>query len=62
MDRFITNVVISILSFTLILCVEASVYLISVSLGVDKPSEVIFALLTLLLTNEYRNRMDKKLF
>ena len=62
MERFFTNVLISILFFALITCIGATVYMISVNLGVNKPAVVIIGLLTLLLTNEYRNRMDKKLF
>ena len=62
MERFFTNVLISILFFALITCIGATVYMVSVNLGVNKPAVVITALLSLLLTNEYRSRMDKKLF
>lgn len=62
MERFFTNVLISILFFALITCIGATVYMVSVNLGVNKPAVVITAFLSLLLTNEYRNRMDKKLF
>lgn len=62
MERFFTNVLISILFFALITCIGATVYMASVNLGVNKPAVVIFAFLGVLLTNEYRNRMDKKLF
>ena len=62
MERFFTNVLISILFFALITCIGAAVYMVSVNLGVNKPAVVICAFLSLLLTNEYRNRMDKKLF
>ena len=62
MERFFTNVMISIMFFALIACIGATVYMVSVNLGVNKPAVVITAFLSLLLTNEYRNRMDKKLF
>jgi hypothetical protein len=62
MERFFTNVLISILFFALITCIGATVYMVSVNLGVNKPTVVIIAFLGVLLTNEYRNRMDKKLF
>ena len=62
MERFFTNVMISIMFFALIACIGATVYMVSVNLGVNKPAVVIFTLLGVLLTNEYRNRMDKKLF
>lgn len=62
MERFFTNVLISILFFALITCIGATVYMISVNLGVNKPAVVIIAFLGVLLTNEYRNRMDKKIF
>lgn len=62
MERFFTNVLISILFFALITCIGATVYMISVNLGVNKPAVVIFTLLGVLLTNEYRNRIDKKIF
>lgn len=62
MERFFTNVLISILFFALITCIGATVYMVSVNLGVNKPAVVITAFLSLLLTNEYRNRIDKKIF
>ncbi len=62
MERFFTNVMLSILFLALITCIGATVYMVSVNLGVNKPAVVIIGLLTLLLTNEYRNRMDKKIF
>jgi hypothetical protein len=62
MERFFTNVLISILFLALITCIGATVYMISVNLGVNKPAVITVALFVLLLTNEYRNRMDKKLF
>lgn len=62
MERFFTNVLISILFFALITCIGATVYMVSVNLGVNKPAVVICAFLGVLLTNEYRNRIDKKLF
>lgn len=62
MERFFTNVLISILFFALITCIGATVYMVSVNLGVNKPAVVITGILALLLTNEYRNRIDKKLF
>lgn len=62
MERFFTNVLISILFFALITCIGATVYMVSVNLGVNKPAVVITGIMALLLTNEYRNRMDKKLF
>ena len=62
MERFFTNVLISILFFALITCIGATVYMVSVNLGVNKPAVVITGILGVLLTNEYRNRMDKKLF
>lgn len=62
MERFLTNVLISVMLLALIACIGATVYMISVNLGVTKPAVVICASLVLLLTNEYRNRIDKKLF
>jgi hypothetical protein len=62
MERFFTNVLISILFFALITCIGATVYMVSVNLGVNKPAVITVALFVLLLTNEYRNRMDKKIF